>query len=65
MLGLDTDHHPVRAHEVLDRRAFAQELGVGCDLDGEVRSRLGEQRLQLATGADRHRRFGDHHAVLD
>jgi hypothetical protein len=30
---LDADDHPVGAHEVVDRRAFAQELGVRGDVE--------------------------------
>jgi hypothetical protein len=56
-------HHPVGAHEVVDRRALAQELGVR----GHVEFGGGVGRAQhlghLAVGADRHRRLGHHHGI--
>src|SRR5690606_7399625 len=58
---VDADHHPVRALEVVDRRAFAQELGVGGDRELEVRPRLADDPLDLVAGADRHGRLGHHH----
>ena len=65
-----SDHHAVRMHEVLDRRAFAQELGVG----DNGRVMLGVSLLQHArnhvSGKRRHRGFVDHdersvHGVRD
>src|ERR1700733_12691309 len=47
--------------EVLDRRAFAQKLRVGDDLDFRVPALLPQDAFNLVAGADRHGRFGDHH----
>ena len=56
-------NHPVGAHEIVDRRAFAQEFGVGGHV--EVRVRIGGQhRLgHLAVGADGDGGFGDDHGI--
>jgi hypothetical protein len=58
-LVLGADHDAVGALEVLDRRAFAQELGVGDH--GELGLGLVslDDRLDLVAGADRHGRLGD------
>ena len=42
----------------LDGRAFAQEFGIGADREVGIRPELREPPLDLAAGADRHRRFG-------
>ncbi len=67
-LAVGADHHPVGAHEILDRRTFAQKFRVGGDIGPALREpavRAGPtQNLQdLAPGADRHRRLGHHHRI--
>ena len=58
-LAAGADHHPVRPHEINDRRAFAQELRVRGDVEfGRRIGRLDAAR-HLAAGAHRHRRLGD------
>ena len=37
-LGLGADHHAVRAHEIADRVALAQELRVGGDVELQIRA---------------------------
>jgi len=59
--GLGPDDDPVRPLEVLDCGAFAQELGIGHDLDAEVRARLAGDALNLVAGADRNGGFRDDH----
>jgi hypothetical protein len=44
-----------------DRRAFAQELGVGDHRELGVGPGLADDRLDLVAGADRHGRLGDDH----
>ena len=39
-LRLDADDDPVRPHEVRQRRAFAQKLGVGGDIESRLRDFL-------------------------
>ncbi len=62
-LGLGADHHPVGAHEILDRRALAQELGIGGDVELAVRPAAAQDLGDLAPGADRHGRFGHDHGI--
>jgi hypothetical protein len=57
VIGADDD--AVRALEIVDRRAFAQEFRVGDDGEIRVRPRLLDDRFDFVAGADRHRRFGD------
>ncbi len=61
---LGPDHDPVGPLEIADRRAFAQELGVGDDRDLVRRSGLVDNPLHLVPGADRHGRLGDDHGVV-
>jgi hypothetical protein len=58
VLVVDPDHHPVGPLEVLDRRAFAQELGIRGDREGEIGARLADNPFDLVAGADRHGRLG-------
>ena len=60
--ALDPDHHPVGAHEIPDRGALAQELGVGCDVERPGRAMLRYELADLAAGADRNGRL--HHDDL-
>jgi len=62
-LVLDADHHPVGLHEILDRRALAQELGVGGNVELRLRVGLGDHLLHLPVGAHRHGGFGHHHGI--
>ena len=41
-VGLDADDHAVRAHEIGDGAAFAEEFRVGGDVDFQVRADGGE-----------------------
>ncbi len=47
--------------EVLDRRALAQELGIGDDGEFRIGPRVADDALDLVAGADRHGRLGDDH----
>ncbi len=62
-LALGADHHPVGAHEVLDRRALAQELGIGGDVELPVRPAAAHDLRDLAPGPDRHGRFRHDHGI--
>ena len=55
------DHDAVGALEIADRRALAQEFGVGDDDEIGVGTRFADDALDLVAGADRHGRFGDDH----
>ena len=57
------DHDPVRPHEIVDCRAFAQELRVGRHIEVRVGIGLADNRLDLPPGAHRHRRLGDDDGV--
>jgi hypothetical protein len=46
-LGLDADDHAVGPHEIVDRRALAQEFGVRGDVELGVRVGLGDACLTL------------------
>ena len=61
MLILGADDDPVGMLEILDRRALAQELGIGDDPGLRVGRGLAHDPLDLVAGADRHRRLGDDH----
>ncbi|MHC2678846.1 hypothetical protein ACVJDU_000410 [Bradyrhizobium diazoefficiens] len=54
------DHDAVRELEVADRRALAQEFGVGGDDDVGVGIGFADDALDLVAGADRHGRLGHH-----
>ena len=57
-LVLGADDHAIRLHEVVDRVALLQELGVR--RDGElVRGLLAHDGFDLVAGADRYGRLGD------
>ena len=62
MVGFDTEHHPVGLHEVVDRRAFFQELRIGAHVEGQ-RSVLVHGGRNLCRRADRHRGLGDDHEL--
>ncbi len=64
MFAVGADHDAVGTHEIGDRRAFAQEFGVGRDIEAGRRQRLFQNAADPATGADRHGRFGDDHRPL-
>ena len=49
----------VGALEIADRRAFAQEFGVGDDGELGLRVGLADDPLHLVAGADGHGRLGD------
>ena len=57
---LDADHDPVRAFEVVDGGAFAQELGVGDDGEVGVGADLADDAFDFVACADRHGRLGHH-----
>ena len=63
-LAVGPDHHPVGPHEVLDRRALAQEFRVRGDIEAALRPRAAQDCRDLAPGADRHCRFGHDHGVI-
>ena len=52
------DQHAVGMREIVDGRALAQELRIGADREIGVGPEPLEPPLDLAAGADRHRRFG-------
>ena len=56
-----TEDDSIRMLEILDRRALAQKFRIRHDGNIGVRPRLRDYALDLVAGADRHRRFGDHH----
>src|SRR5215207_1998581 len=58
---LDSNDDTVWMLEVLDGRAFAQELGVGDDRHVGIRSKLADDTLDLVAGADWDRGLYDHH----
>ena len=62
-LVLDADDDAVGALEILDRRAFAQEFGIGDDVEIRLRVGLADDALDLVAGADRHGRLGDDHRI--
>src|SRR5690606_42156807 len=53
--------HPVRLHEIADRRTLLQEFGVRDNVELDLRAapleRLGNLRLHLVRRADRHGRL--------
>ena len=61
------DHDAVWAHEIFDGGAFAQEFGVGDDVEPvavlraffQIGAGLAQDRSDLAARAHRNRRFGD------
>ncbi len=57
--AVGADDNAVRAHEIIDRRTLAQELGVRDDVELSVGPRRADDPLDLVAGADRHRRLGD------
>ena len=59
VLGADDD--AVGTLEVLDRRALAQEFGIGHDGEVGVGPRLADDALDLVAGSDRNGRFRDDH----
>jgi hypothetical protein len=50
---------PVGPHEILDRRALAQEFRVGGDIEAGIRQGFAQDPVDPSTGADRNGRFGD------
>ena len=58
-LVIGADHDTIRVLEVLDGRPLAQELRVRHDDDVAVVPQLRDGALDLISGPDRHRRFGD------
>ena len=62
-LGIAADHHAVGAAEVVDRRTFAEELGVRGHVELRIRADARDDLFDLAAGADRHGRFGDDDGV--
>ena len=68
-LVVGADDHPVRPHEILDRRAFLQELGVRCNREPKLNAaprKLGGNRLpHTIRGAYRHCRLVDDNLGLD
>ena len=64
MLAVGADHDPVGPHEILDRRALAQEFGVGGDIEAAVRQAVAQDALDPAAGADRDGRFGHDDGAL-
>ena len=55
---LAADQHPVGMGKVADGRALTQEFRIGADHDVESGLSSRKLPLDLAAGADRHRRFG-------
>ncbi len=65
--GGGADDDAVGFEEVANCSAFLEEFGIGDNVVGNVRAAFGEHfcnfRLHLVGGADRNRRFVDHHPV--
>ena len=61
VVGADDD--AVGPAEILDRRALAQEFGIGDDGKFLAGRGLAHDALDRVAGADRHRRLGDDHLV--
>src|SRR5258708_5020595 len=61
--ALGADHDAIGAHEILDRRALAQEFRVRHHVESELGPRLADDLGDVPAGADRHGRFGDHHGI--
>ena len=61
--GLHAHNNAVGPHEIVDRRAFAQEFGVGGHVELRVGVGLGHHLLDLAVGANRHGRLRHDHGV--
>ena len=59
-LAFGADDDAVRMLEVLDRRAFAQELRIGNNGDIGARVLLADDALDLVARTHRYGRFGDH-----
>ena len=61
------DHDAVRAHEIVDRRAFLEELRVGNHAERQLHAAVLQFFFDHGTnpfcGAHRHRRLVHHHAV--
>ena len=62
-LALRSDHHAVRPHEVTDGAAFAQELGVGGDIELQVRPHFADDLGDPPPGTHRDRGLGHDHRV--
>ena len=60
-LVLDADDDPVRPLEIVDRRAFAQELGVGDHRDIRLGAGAADDLIDLVAGAHGDRGLGHHH----
>ena len=65
-LIVGADEHPVGVHEVLDRGALAQELGIGADGEVAVGTDRAQTPLDLAARSDRNCRLRhDHREVVE
>ena len=62
-LVLGPDHDPVGPLEIADRRALAQEFGVGDNRELMRRAGLADDPLNLVPGADRDGRLGHDHCI--
>ena len=62
-MGVSIRYSTVRAHEVVDGRTFAQELGIRRDVEFQFGTRGADDAFDLAAGADRNRRLGDDDGV--
>ena len=60
---LDPTHDSIGTHEVVNRRAFLQELRVGADVEGTIRVFL-DLSSHPTRGADRHGTLRDHDRAL-
>ena len=56
-------NHPIRSHEILDRRTFAQEFRVRGDIEVGVGPHLAHDAADFPPGADGNGRFCDHDGV--
>ena len=63
LFGIAANHHPVRAAEIADGRAFAQEFGIGGHVEIGAGAHLADDGFDLAAGADRYGGFGDDNGV--
>src|SRR6266853_1382354 len=64
MLALGADNDAVGPHKIGDRRPFAQEFGVGGDIEPAGGQCLLQNTLDAPSGADRHGRFRDDEGPL-
>ena len=61
--GFRADNNPIGAHEIVNGRPLAQELGVGYNVKIGVGTSLADNAFHLVTGPDGNRRFGNNNRI--